>query len=307
MRAMENKREDITPALLLNYFKIGLRKVKYQKGYTLINISGLAVGLACCAIMMLWVRNEKSFDRFHTHRDSIYRLIKETSTNGKKTLDARITYPLVETIHGKIPEVKNYTRYQGVEGWKISYGDKFFYNDFLSTADSTFFEIFTFPFVKGDPKTALKNRNSIVLTESMARKYFGTEEPIGKVLTIIQSSYTFTVTGVMKDVPKNSHLHFDCIVPILNFWEWWDGRQDGWGMIMFYTYLQLHPNSSPASVGPKIAAVLNENVPQQKAGIIMQPLKDVHLRRTEPGSSHEDTRCSSICTHSFPYYGIGHR
>jgi len=275
---MENKKLDITPALLLNYFKIALRKVKRQKGYTLINISGLAVGLACCAIMMLWVRNEKSFDRFHSNRESIYRLIKETSTAGSLTLDARIPYPLAETIFGKIPEVKNYTRYQGVEGWKIGYGDKFFYNDFLSTADSTFFDIFTFPFVKGDPKTALKNRNSIVLTEGMASKYFGTDEPIGKVLTIIQPSLTFTVTGVIKDVPKNSHLHFDCIIPIENFWEWWDGRQDGWGMIMFYTYLQLQPNSSPASVGPKIEAVLNENVPQQKAGIRMQPLMDVHLR-----------------------------
>jgi putative ABC transport system permease protein len=271
---------DIAPALLLNYFKIALRKIRRQKGYTIINISGLSVGLACCAIMMLWVRNEKSFDRFHINRDSIYRLIKETRTNGKVTFDARIPYPLAETILGKIPEVKNYTRYQGVDGWKISYGDRFFFNDFLSTGDSTFFEIFTFPFVKGDPKTALKNRYSIVVTERMARKYFGTEEPMGKVLTINGRMDAFTVTGVIKDVPGNSHLHFDCIIPIVNFWEFWDGRQDGWGMIMFYTYIQLRPNSSPVSVGPKIAAVLNYNVPAQKAGIMMQPLMDVHLKST---------------------------
>jgi ABC-type antimicrobial peptide transport system permease subunit len=112
----------------------------------------------------------------------------------------------------------------------------------------------------------------------MAHKYFGTEEPMGKVLTIIRPSLTFTVTGVIKDVPKNSHLHFDCIIPIVNFWEWGEGRPGDWGMIMFYTYLQLQPNSSPVSVGPKIAGVLNENVPQQKAGIRMQPLMDVHLR-----------------------------
>ena len=101
---------------------------------------------------------------------------------------------------------------------------------------------------------------------------------MGKVLTISNQGYTFTVTGVIKDVPKNSHLHFDCIIPIVNFWEWWDGQPGGWGMIMFYTYLQLQPNSSPVSVGPKIAGVLNENVPQQKAGIRMQPLMDIHLR-----------------------------
>ena len=266
------------PALLLNYIKIAFRKFRRQRGYTMINISGLSVGLACCAIMLLWVRNEKSFDSFHINRESIYRLIKETSSNSKMILDARIPYPLAETILKNIPEVKNYTRYQGVDGWKINYGDKFFYNDFLSTADSSFFEIFTFPFVMGDPKTALKDRNSIVITESMARKYFGDVDPMGKVLTMIEGRYVFTVTGVIKDVPKNSHLRFDCIIPIINFWEWWEGREGDWGMIMFYTYLQLQPNSSASSVGQKIADVLNENVPGQKAGIRMQKLMDVHLR-----------------------------
>ena len=264
--------------LLISYFRIALRKIRRQPGYTIINISGLGVGLACCAIMMLWVSNEKSFDRFHTNRDSVYRLIKETRTNGEETLDSRIPYPLAETVIGKIPEVQSYTRYQGVDGWKIIYGDKTFYNDYLSTADSTFFEIFTFPFIKGDPHSALKNRSSIVLTESMARKYFGDEDPMGKVLSIIQPSLTFTVTGLIKDVPENSHLHFDCIIPIVNFWEWWDGRESGWDMIMFYTYIQLYPKSSPEDVGQKIAAVLNENIPQSDAGIRMQPLKDVHLK-----------------------------
>jgi putative ABC transport system permease protein len=112
----------------------------------------------------------------------------------------------------------------------------------------------------------------------MARKYFGDEDPMGKVLSIIQPSLTFTVTGLIKDVPENSHLHFDCIIPIVNFWEWWDGRESGWDMIMFYTYIQLYPKSSPEDVGQKIAAVLNENIPQSDAGIRMQPLKDAHLK-----------------------------
>jgi putative ABC transport system permease protein len=275
---MPKSRIFITPALLLNYFRISLRKFLQQKGYSIINISGLSIGLACCVLMMLYVRNENSFDRFHSNRDSIYRLIKETRTNGKETLDTRIPFPLAETILGKVPEVKNYTRYQGVDGWKIIYNNKSFYNDFLSTADSTFFEIFSFTFIKGDPKTALKDRNSMVMTESMAHKYFGTEEPLGKVISILQPDITFTVTAVIKDVPENSHLHFDCIIPIVNFWEWWDGRESGWGMIMFYTYLQLQPGSSPEQAGQKIAEVLNENVPQQKAGIRLQQLTDIHLR-----------------------------
>ncbi|MRS02440.1 ABC transporter permease [bacterium] len=269
---------DLNSALLVNYFRTAVRKIRRQLGYAIINISGLGVGLACCAIMMLWVRNEKSFDRFHANRDSVYRLIKETRTNGEETLDARIPYPLAENIFGKIPEIKNYTRYQGVDTWRIIYGEKSFFNDYLSTADSTFFEIFTFPFIKGDPHSALKNRNSIVITESMAHKYFGDEDPIGKVLSIIQPGLTFTVTALIKDVPENSHLHFDCIIPIVNFWEWWDGRESGWDMIMFYSYIQLYPNSRPEEVGQKIAAVLNENVPRLDAGIRMQPLKDVHLK-----------------------------
>lgn len=269
---------NFTPVLLLSYIKITLRKIKRQIAYSFINIAGLAVGLACCIIMMLWIQSETSFDNFHSNRDTIYRMIKETETNNKTTLDARTPFPLAETIFGKIPEVVNFTRYQGVEGWRISSGDKVFYNDYLSTADSSFFEIFTFPFVKGNPKTALSDRKSIVVSESMALKYFGNDEPLGKVITISREGNTFTVTGVIKDVPKNSHLHFDCIIPIVNFWEWWDGRQDGWNMIMFYTYVQLSPNSSSELVAPKISSILNENVKETKANIHLQPLKDVHLK-----------------------------
>jgi len=267
-----------TPVLLLSYFKITLRKIKRQTGYSFINIAGLAVGMACCIIMLLWVQNEKSFDRFHANRDSIFRMIKETRANNKTILDARTPFPLAEAISGRIPEVVNYTRYQGVEGWRMRYEDKVFFNDYLSTADSSFFEIFTFPFVKGDPETALSDRKSIVVSESMASKYFGDEEPMGKVITIGQEGNVFTVTGVIKDVPKNSHLKFDCIIPVVNFWEWWDGRQDGWNMIMFYTYIQLAPNSSSELVGPKIAAILNENVEGTEAKIRLQSLNDVHLR-----------------------------
>ncbi len=265
------------PALLGNYFKVGLRKIKRQKGYSVINVAGLAVGLACCAMMLLWVQHEKSFDRFHANRDSLYRLIKETQAGAKTTLDARTPYPLGEAILGKVPEVVNFSRYQGVVGWEMRYGDNVFYNDDIGTADAAFFEMFSFPFIKGDPKTALADPASIVVSESMARKYFGSEEPLGKVLIMLQGRYSFKVTGVIRDVPRNSHLRFDCLIPIVNFWKWWDGVPGDWGMIMFYTYVQLAPHSSAASAGTKIAAVLNENVPQSKAEIRIQPLEDVHL------------------------------
>ncbi|MCJ7582129.1 MAG: ABC transporter permease [Candidatus Aminicenantes bacterium] len=272
------KRTSFAPALLWNYIKITFRKIKRQKGYSIINIVSLAVGLACCAVMMLWLQNEKSFDRFHTNRDSIFRMIKETQTSEKMILDARTPYPLGDAILGKIPEVKNFTRYQGVIGWEITYSDKTFFNDDLGTADSAFFEIFSFPFILGDPKTALSDRYSIVVTESMASKYFGKEEPMGKVMTMNQGRHSFKVTGVIRDVPENSHLRFDCIIPIVNFWEWWEGVPGDWDMTMFYTYVQLDPNGTAASAGPKISSVLNENRPESKSSIRLQPLMDVHLK-----------------------------
>ncbi len=267
------------PPLLWSYVRITLRKIRRQKGYSFINIAGLAVGLACCILMMLWINDEKSFDRFHANRDSIYRLIKVTRTSEKTTLDARTPYPLGEAILEKLPEVVNFVRYQGVFGrWEMTHGDKTFYNDNIGTADASFFEIFTFPLIKGDPKTALTDRSSIVLSESMARKYFGSEDPMGKVMTMHRGRDVFKVTGVMRDVPQNSHLMFDCVIPSVNFWEWWEGPSTGWNMIMFYTYVRLAPNTSVAAVGQKIAAVLHENVPTSRAEFIVQPLMDVHLK-----------------------------
>jgi putative ABC transport system permease protein len=266
-------------ALLWSYIRIALRKIRRQKGFSFITIAGLAVGLACSILMMLWIHDEKSFDRFHANRDSIYRLIKVTRTSEKTTFDARTPYPLGEAILEKVPEVVNFVRYQGVFGrWEMTHGDKTFYNDNIGTADPSFFEIFTFPFIQGDPKTALIDRSSIVLSESMARKYFGAEDPMGKVMTMHQGREAFKVTGVMGDVPKNSHLMFDCVIPSVNFWEWWDGAELGWNMIMFYTYIQLAPNTSVAAVGQKIAGVLHENVPTSRAEFIVQPLMDVHLK-----------------------------
>ena len=273
------KRTGFAPALLRNYFKIALRKIKRQKGYSVINIAGLAVGLACCALMMLWVRHEKSFDSFHANRDSVYRVIKETSPNGKTMLDARTPYPLGPAIRGKVPEIMSYCRYQGFENQRLKFRDKLIVlsNNF-GTADPSFFEMFSFPFVQGDPKTALIESHSIVLSESLARVAFGKEEPMGKILSYVGWHGDWKVTGVMKDVPENSHLKFDCVVPIKDIAPGKEIGENDWAPLFFYSYVQLAPNASAASAGPKIAAILNESVPNLKAGIILQPLPDVHLK-----------------------------
>jgi putative ABC transport system permease protein len=273
------KRTGFAPALLWNYVKIALRKIKRQKGYSVINIAGLAVGLAGCALMMLWVSNEKSFDIFHANRDSIYRVIKETSTNGKAMLDARTPYPLGPAILGKVPELLNYCRYQGFEKQDLKFGDKkITLSNNFGTADPSFFEMFSFPFVQGDSKTALAETHSIVLTESTARKIFGEEPPLGKILTYLGGWGDFKVTGVIRDIPENSHIRFDVMVPIKDIAPGKEVGDNDWEPLFFYSYVQLAPNSSAASAGLKIAAVLNENIPNLKADILLQPLREVHLK-----------------------------
>jgi len=263
------------PALLWNYAKIAVRKILRQKGYSIINIAGLAVAMVCCILMILWVQEELSFDRFHKNGKDIYRIIYEIHSTNRVTLNARTPNPLGTTLVAEYPEIINFVRFQGFDGWPVIAGDKVFFNDNLGTADPSFFDVFTFPFVKGDSKTALKDRYCIVITESMAHKYFGDEDPMGKVIRIGDD---FKVTGVIKDVPANSHLHFDCIFPIINMSDYWHENFNDWRQIRFYTYIQLQEKSSIKDVDQKISAVISKHIPKSRHNIFLQPLKDVHLK-----------------------------
>ncbi|MEN6310439.1 MAG: ABC transporter permease [Acidobacteriota bacterium] len=224
----------LLPDLLGNYIRISLRKIRRQKGYSFINIAGLAVGLACCILMMLWVRDELSFDRFHANRDSIYRLITERKTENGLLLDARTPTPLGPALKAGIPEVVNYSRYQAIETYGIRLGDKAVFDDIVGVADPSFFTMFSFAFVIGDPKTALAGPRSIVVTERLARKYFGGDNPMGKVLELTSLRDPYTVTGVIRDVPENSHLHFDCMIPSANMTRYHHVNFDNWASMFFY-------------------------------------------------------------------------
>jgi putative ABC transport system permease protein len=258
-----------------NYLKIALRNIKRQKGYSFINMAGLAIGMACCILLFLWVQDELSFDRFHENADEIYRVISEIHTVDKITHNARTPNPLGPAVKEKYPEIINFIRYQGFAGWLVQAGDKSFINDNLGTADPSFFEMFTFPFLNGDPKTALNERYSIVITENMAKKYFGNEDPMEKIIRIGED---FKVTGVIKNIPENSHLHFDCIIPIINMETHWETDLKDWQDIRFYTYIQLHKKSSPEDVSEKISGIIKEYLPKSPTMVYLQPLTDVHLR-----------------------------
>jgi putative ABC transport system permease protein len=266
------------PDLLWNYVRVSLRKIKFQKGYSFINIAGLAVGLACCLLMMLWVRDELSFDRFHANRDSIYRLISETKTENGTLLDARAATPLGPAAKAEIPEVADFCRVT-TNAW---YG--FFINGQLDVgpvfgvADPSFFTMFSFPFVSGDPKTALAGPKSIVIAERLARKYFAGADPMGKVLFVGPIKDPFTVTGVLRDVPVNSHLHFDCVIPAVTMTGYHHVDFGNWKSAYFVSYVRLAPKSDPASVGRKIVNLLAAKDPAAKTSIRLQPMRDVHLK-----------------------------
>lgn len=275
------KRPLIIPALLWSYVRISVRKIRRQKGYSFINIAGLAVGLACSILMMLWVWDELSFDRFHANRNSLYRIITERETEAGTLLDARTPTPLGSAIAAEIPEVRYVSRYQGNEWYGISLGEKSIFDVIVGVGEPSFFKMFTFPLLKGNPETALVEPRSVVITESLARNFFGDEDPMGKILTIpagVTSGDGYTVTGLIKDVPENSHLHFDCMIPASNMREYHHVDFQNWESTFFYHYVQLNPQASASEAAKKMTKLVNEKKGGAKIALRLQPLKDVHLR-----------------------------
>jgi putative ABC transport system permease protein len=262
-----------------NYLKIALRNMKRYKGYSLINTAGLAVGMACCILILLWVRDELSFDRFHHNLDHIYRVIRMEQKIADAGKDALTPPPLAATLKEKFPEITHATRFGNWGCWLVSYGEKNFYETRYECADPDFFEMFNFPFIKGNPKNALLDTYSVVLTEEMAEKYFGNEDPIGKTLNI-NKQFDVTVTGVIKNVPKNSTLKFDFILPfrVLLLKELL-GEETGkhWGFNSFSTLVMLNKSCSAKELGPKIAGIFEEHNEEDKDSALLQPFKDIHL------------------------------
>ena len=194
--------------MLKNYLRIALRNLKKYKAYSLINISGLAVGIACCIAIMLYVQDELGYDKFNKHADRIYRVAFHAVLPNLKENGTLTPSPMGPALPAEFPQVAASTR---IEGWMapvLRYGSKAFSEPRFLEVDSTFFDVFTVHFLRGNPKAALTQTNSVVLTESMARKYFGSADPMGKILNMDHKS-DWIITGVIKDWPENSHFKFD--------------------------------------------------------------------------------------------------
>jgi putative ABC transport system permease protein len=271
------------PALLWNYWKIALRKIRRHKGYSFINIVGLSIGMACCILILTWIRDELSYDRFHNNAGQICRIVTVDHSGGNITKASGSPSLIGPTLVEKYPEFIEFARVQsGWSGYFLHYGEKNFMEMKLATVDPSFFEIFQYSFIQGDPQAALKDQQSIILTESLAKKCFGDEDPMGKVLQI--SSTDFKVTGVMEDIPRNSHLQFDYVFPAINMTKFRESKFDTWDYDQFSTYLLVKKNTEFKTLSKKISGIVKEHLPESKIEVFLQPISAVHLHSTDINS-----------------------
>ncbi len=192
-----------------NYLATAIRHLLRYKGYSAINVLGLAVGITSCILIMLYVQDELSYDQHHEKKDRIYRLVKTDTADGKINESAFTPPSWAPVLAMEYPEIEHFTRLKPPNSrWLVRYGDKRSYEKHFVVADSSVFDIFTIPLVQGNAKTALAEPHAVVVSESMVRKYFGDENPIGKVIAA-DDKYMFTVTGIMRDLPTNSHFRAD--------------------------------------------------------------------------------------------------
>jgi putative ABC transport system permease protein len=258
-----------------NYFITSLRNFIRQRLYSFINIGGLAIGIAVCILILMWVNDELSYDKFNINFDNIHRVVENQYYAGGEVFPVAVTpTPLSANLVNNYPEILKSTR---TAGWgnNITHNGEIYEEGGFWYADSSFFEIFTFPFLKGDPQTALNNPHTVVLTQSMAEKYFGEENPIGKTLEGI-NKIEFVVTGVIEDVPENSHMYFDFIA-CFDFLEEWGVGMDNWGSNTIYTYVLLDEKANYLEVSDKIKNVIKDNNEGSVTDLFLQPLSELHL------------------------------
>src|SRR5664280_362468 len=197
--------------MLRSFFINAIRNMKKHSGYLILNITGLTIGLTSFLLITIYVLHELSYDRFHKNYENIYR-IKVKGLMAGATLDQAITAaPMAQAIVADYAEISHAVRINRSGAWLVKYGETRFNEDGVLFADSSFFSVFDFKLLRGDPKAVLVNPKSIVLTEEYARKYFGKEDPVGKKISLEDDSILCTVTGVIRNIPSNSHLKFDML------------------------------------------------------------------------------------------------
>ncbi|MGG9964117.1 ABC transporter permease [Ferruginibacter sp. SUN106] len=268
--------------MLKNYFKLVFKNLRKQKMFSLINILGLTVGITCCLMIFLFVKHEFSFDDFHKNGDSIYRLarVSETNKDGVKRHIAWVSGPYAAALRNDYPDAIQKTVRVMPDNDLFSYNNISFNEKKVYIADSNFFQFFDFPLLKGDMASVLNNPGSIVLTATAAKKYFGNEDPLGKTIEM-NKKLQLKVTGIAADIPSNSNLDFDIVVPISNF-KYYDSVQ-GFPNNGLYTYVQLNPHTDAKQLESQFPQFMNKYLGKYyaesgfKMGLSLDPMKKIYL------------------------------
>lgn len=262
--------------MLKNYIKITLRVFYKYPTYTSINILELAIGIACSILIFLFIQNEFSYDRFHRNAKNIYRLESIDSLAQQVVENPLLQAAIAPTLKIDFPEVINTLRIWPKQHTLVSNGAQAFYEERVFYSDPSIFEMFDFPFLKKDIESIFQLKNSIVITKSIAKKYFNNEYPIGETL-ILDNTNVFKIAGILDDVPQNSHLKFNFLIPFSNVEQFFGKAVHEWNrMAAFYTYLQLHPDCQPIEFESKLTN-FNKRYMGQPNTYYLKPLTSIHL------------------------------
>jgi putative ABC transport system permease protein len=282
--------------MLKNYIKTALRGLRKNIGFTAINILGLSVGLATCLLIVFYVMDELSYDKFNKKADRIVRMNFELKFGGNNSIYAQTMAPLAQVLKAEFPDVENTVRMQAKGGVRVKKDNENILENMMIYSDPGLFDIFTLPMVNGNPATALVEPNSVVITESTAKKYFNSTNVVGKTF-LFNDKENYKITGVIKDIPKQSHFNYDFFLSMSSFPE---SRSTTWLSNNFNTYVLLKPGADYKKLNAQLPALLRRHVNTElqsmvhltmdefeKAGnyfrLNLTPLADIHLHSNRIG------------------------
>lgn len=258
--------------------RVAIRNLRKSKGFSFINLTGLAVGMACTVLIMLWVFDELSYDRFHENSEHIYRVNLKDNRGDPPVFHAWTPNPVGKYLADTYPEVISATKIM-FDHFMVSYGDKSFNESRVIFTDPSFFDVFTFSVLNGDPGKLRDSPYSVVISKTLGEKYFGNDDPVGKILKL-DTRKDVTVAAVI-DVPENTDLKFDLILPftVVNLYdserlkEW----ERNWKALNYQTFIRVHPDTDSRLLDKKIVGVVKKHVPQRDLDLCLQPLARIHL------------------------------
>ena len=265
--------------MVKNYLKIAWRNLLKNKSHSLINIFGLAIGMASFLLILFYVRDESSYDKFHKDYESIYRVTEVNYADGGETMLANAFSAIGPALQTDFPEIEDFTRIH-IDEVSVENGpEKKFQESRFAYADSTLWKVFDFKLKRGEPNSALSAPFSLVITEAMAKKYFGDEDPMGKVLKV-SGQYSYQVTGIVENVPHNSHLQFDFLASFISLKQVDGGWMfNNWYWPPMYTYTKIPPAMSTSGIEAKFPGIVEKYLGKlvaEQRGYKLQPLKDIH-------------------------------